>query len=280
MKAIIKKNNQVVLTNLKKPLLKDNHSIVKISHVGICRTDLYVAKNLIKTKNNLILGHEASGTVIESKNQHLLNQPVAINPFYDQGFMGLNFNGALAEYVLVPDQQLIVCKKIDSKYAAYLEPLAASMAVLKYKKQLKGRGAIYGNNRIAQLTKIILNSYDINVDIIDENSKTIKTYDFIIETKFNTDSINNILNLLKPNGILIIKSRNIDGALFNSSILVKKEISIFCVNYYDFLKTKKWLLKNHQKITHLLGDSYPLEKWQEAFKMSEKNETKKIFIEF
>jgi L-iditol 2-dehydrogenase len=164
---------------------------------------------------------------------------------------------------------------------AYLEPVAASMAVLKaIDLEEDKKVAIIGNNRIAYLTKIILDSYSIECDLLSENDLNHENeYDVIIETMITSELFSKIVKALKPGKTMVIKSRRKDPVNFLASDLVAKEINIRSVNYYDFNKSMRWLEKNHEMITPLLGEVFPLTSWQDAFDKANSGEQKKIFIE-
>ncbi len=278
MKTLIKSNKVVQLVELDEPLCETGCVKIKVSSVGLCRTDLLVAKGIIQTQENLVLGHEFSGEVVESKSKKFKKcDKVAINPYYENGFMGLDFNGCLQEYIIVPEKQIIKNKKLSNKIAAYLEPVAASMSVLKVLKEKNVKIAIWGNNRIAELTFIILKTKGFNVDRIHDLEME-NYYDYIIETIFDEVSLQKIIKMLKIDGTLIVKSRKKQLTGISASDLVKKEITLKAVNYYSFEKSMKWLENNYQKIEHLLGESYELDDWEKAFDVAEQGESKKIFI--
>lgn len=280
MKSLIKTEQGVKLVQINESICDIGFVKIKVNSVGLCRTDLLVAKNIIKTNDNLTLGHEFSGVIVESKSKKFKKgENVSINPCYENGFMGLDFNGCLQEYVVIPESQVIKNKKLSPKIAAYLEPVAASMAVLKaiYGKDIKV--AVWGDNRIAELTYIILKTKGFKVDRVNDITQE-NYYDFIVETMFNEDSLQKIIKMLKVEGTLIIKSRKKQLTGLIASDLVKKEITLKAVNYYSFDKSMKWLENNYQEIEHLLGDSYFINDWENAFKIAEIEESKKIFIHF
>ena len=278
MKALIKDLNGTSLTNL---TLIDGHDVLlKVNTVGLCRTDLLVSQNKIKTKKEqLILGHEFCATIVRDKTGNMKKgQWVGINPLWDGHFMGLDFDGALCEYISVPFDKIIPTTSQDPRLIAYLEPTAASMAVLKVIDK-KSKIAVVGTNRIAYLTLIILKSEGYEVDHIKENGHFKPNYyDFIIETVFETTIVANIINSLKEGGTLIIKSRNKFPINIVASDLVAKEITLKAVNYYDFNASMRWLEKNSELIQNLLGEIYPLDEWSKAFGAAYSNEQRKIFI--
>ena len=63
---------------------------------------------------------------------------------------GKDCDGAFAEYIAVPSGALVCLPpSLLSPYGAFLEPVAAALAPLKY---VNGLTCIYGGNRIAELT--------------------------------------------------------------------------------------------------------------------------------
>lgn len=280
MKSLIKTNKGVKLVQVVEPTCDIDFVKIKVESIGLCRTDLFVAKDLIKTQDNLVLGHEFSGVVVESKSTKFKKgDKVAVNPLFEDKFMGLDFDGCIQEYVVVPSSQVIKSKKLPYKIAAYLEPVAASMAVLKAINSKNKKIAVWGNNRIAELTYIILKTNGFNVERINELTQE-NYYDFIVETMFEEESLQKMIKMLKVEGTLIVKSRKKQLTGLISSDLVKKEITLKAVNYYSFEKSMKWLEKNHKEIEHLLGESYSIDNWEKAFDVANHAESKKIFINF
>lgn len=260
-----------------------NEVLIQVKSVGLCRTDLFVSNGIIPLDYDIVLGHEFSGVIVKDpSNTYSIGQHVAVNPLYsNKKFMGVDFNGALTEYISVPLTQVISTNLESFKISSYVEPVAASMAVLKANINKEQKGAVYGKNRIAQLTFIILQSFGYNVEWLDENQQyENNSYDYIVETLFEETHLQIMLSLLKENGLLIVKSRKKQAIGINPGILVSKEICLQSVNYYDFHKTMKWLEENHSKIDCLLGESYHISDWEHAFNKAMNGESKKIFIHF
>jgi threonine dehydrogenase-like Zn-dependent dehydrogenase len=281
MKALVKNQNGVSLTEIALPS-NTQHVLLKVNTIGLCRTDLLVASGKIPVKkDSIILGHEFSATVEHDPTGVLAKgQIVGVNPLWETQFMGLDLDGAICEYVYVPHEKIIPTNLTDFSVIAYLEPVAASMAVLKaIDIEEDKKVAIVGNNRIAYLTKLILDSYSIDCDLLAEDEVTQENeYDVIIETMITSDLFSRIVKALKPGKTLVIKSRKKEPVNFLASDLVAKEINIRSVNYYDFNKAMRWLEKNHDIITPLLGEIFPLASWNDAFEKANSGEQKKIFI--
>lgn len=281
MRSLVKTSNGIHLKKYRMPALKKGFVRINVKEVGLCRTDLFVADGTIKVDQDIILGHEFSGVIVETEsNLFKVNERVSVNPLFDIRFMGLDFDGCLRDFIDVPEEQVIRAFDLDFKVAAYLEPVAASMAVLKVCHDKQAKGAVFGYNRIAELTYIILKEEGYNIEWIDEKNVTAQDneYDYIIETLFNEVYLSRIIKLLKKEGTLVVKSRKKQLTGLVASDLVAKELTLRCVNYYDFNKTMEWLISHQNTISHLLGDSYPLDDWKNAFDEAYKGESKKIFI--
>ena len=97
---------------------------------------------------------------------------------------------------------------------------------------------------------------------------------------FDENTLKLIIKALKKEGTLIVKSRKKQPTGIISSDLVEKELVLRCVNYYSFDDAMTWLEKNYQLIEHLLGNSYHINDWENAFKEATSAESKKIFIHF
>lgn len=280
MKALIKSDNKITLKNITEAELLKGYVKIKVMYIGLCRTDLLVANGTIKTNKDLVLGHEFSGFIVESKSKKFnVGELVSVNPYYqNEGFMGLDFNGCIQEYINVIDKQVIKMDNIDPKVAAYIEPLSASMSVLNILKNKNKLIGVYGNNRIAELTYIILKNSQYNVKWIKDFTDEKAEYDYIIETDINNEIFKEMIAILKYKGTLILKSRKNNSINILPNELIKKEINIKTAKYYNFNKAKLWLEKNFKLIEHLLGEDFSINNWDLAFKTAEKSEIKKIFI--
>ena len=198
--------------------------------------------------------------------------------------MGLDFDGAICEEIWVPRDAIISVNQnsnLSSQMIAYLEPVAASAAPLK--KLLKpSKVLVIGDNRIAKLTVLILNTSGHEAIMCSEkdlHSITSNSYEYVIETVLTEDVITHISRILIDNGTWLLKRRKKTLTSFTSMDFIAKEITISCINYLDFHKSLEWMESNYENLKDLLGNSYSLSNWSDAFKEARLSETKKIFIE-
>lgn len=265
--------------DIAKPVRLHSEVLLKVLYVGLCRTDLYVASELIWRDFQLILGHEFTGEVVEcdDSSRFRIGDKVVVNPLWGKQFMGLHVDGALAEYVSIPETKVYPIFNLDPQLGAYAEPVAAAMATLI--KPICGNGIIYGQNRIAVLTQLILASKGIHVPIVNENDAlSEETYDFIIETVLRPGDGKKLCWALKPRGSLILKSRKSEEVQFPINVIVLKDLELSGVSYGDWDDVVAWISENQSAMHALLGPTFEFKDTGKAFSLAIADETQKIFI--
>lgn len=283
MKSLLKRTGSAPqLVELFVPKFSTQLATVKIATVGLCRTDLRVAAGDIPITRPTVLGHECSGLVVDDPSGRFApGTVVAINPLLpNKHFMGLDCDGALQEFIQIIPGQLVDATGVAFQLAAYLEPVAASMAVLKARITPDEKGVIYHANRISHLTFIILESLGYNIEWIPSapDPAVHDRYDYAIETQFDAQSIKNMLQALKPGGLLVVKSRQHTPTAIVPNLLVAKELTLQAVNYYDFTEAMAWLRSHQDLVEPLLGAQYSMYEWEAAFAAAGAGDAKKIFI--
>ena len=274
MQAIIKQRNGVFLKNIPKPVPGPSDVLVKVAVVGYCRTDGYVAQNKITSKKlPLVLGHEFSGTIEsygKKVKQFKQGDRVAIMPImkdrhghYSGPMLGVEHDGAFAEYVVTPAASVhSIPASMSFKEAAYLEPVTASLAVLKAPIKKSQRGVILGKNRIAVLTQRILALHGFRkvtlvtqaeIQHISSNS-----YDYAIETLITTDILAELLRVVKPGGLIIFKSRQYTPVELSIASAVRKDIRLFGTYYGDFEESISLVAQKKLKVHDIFGATLTL----------------------
>lgn len=285
MKALVKKQGKKVeLKEIPKPFAdKKGEVVVKVLMTGICRTDIYVSRGWISdVKDNLTIGHEFMGVVEESmSDDYKVGDMVACNPIFDNlKMLGVDYDGCFAEYIKIYDTKLHHAEGVDLKFGAYVEPIAASLAPLESRLITKEQvGAVYGKNRIGELTHKILKDAGYNVEWLDENDHNIPSehYDYVVETFSQVEAFDEVIRILKRKGVFIAKSRNPDKVPTNFYDIVRKEIVIEGLYYGSFEKAVEYAKNKTYLFEGLMGKIYPLEEWEEAYEANEKG-SHKIFL--
>lgn len=134
------------------PAIKENEVLVKVKAVGICGSDIPRVFQNGAHKMPLIIGHEFSGQVEKigiKVNNKWQNKRVGIFPLMpcmecsackakkyemcsNYNYLGSRTNGAFAEYVAVPEWNLIeIPDNVSFEQAAMLEPMAVAVHAMR-----------------------------------------------------------------------------------------------------------------------------------------------------
>jgi L-iditol 2-dehydrogenase len=302
MKALVKDGAEVGVRQVPSPKLAHPEQVrIRVAAAGLCRTDLYVAEGLLSSRSQLVLGHEFAGTIAEmgpQVTQFSLDQRVAVFPWLGCGhcrwcerghstacpqrqMLGVHRDGAFAEEIVVPASLVYPLRDETSfQAAAYAEPVAASLAVLKAGLDTGQRGLIYGRNRIAQLTLRLMRLHGFErLEMLDPESPLEESsFDFVVETLTAPEEVSKMLHLLRPGGTLVVKSRHPRPLELDLQTLVPKELKLAAVNYGDFQRSLDLLHHPGFDYSDLLGAGHPLEDWRALFEEARRDESTKSFF--
>lgn len=278
--------------------------LIDVRALGLCRTDLYAIAGKIPTYNRkFIPGHEFAGTVVATGlevTELSRGNRVAINPVVGCGqckdckssnaflcshaeFMGIDFDGACCDQVIV--HQSSVCRFPDSlsfAEAAFAEPVAAALAILKADIRPEQSGLIVGDSRISELARRVLVAHKFkNITVADiEQAAKIKSnqFDFVIETDASSKMLAEMARLVRPRGVLILKSRQYHALEITPIKLIKKEPRLAFVNYGKFEDAIRLLVEQKVMVDDLIGKRFPLPKFKTALAVASGDEVKKTFL--
>lgn len=292
MKALQIDKGKLEVIDVPRPDLKENEVLIKLSSAGICRTDIEVMNGTLG-KESIIPGHEFSGYIEQGNTRFTKGSPVAVNPIQPclnceeckqdlkqlcqhSQMLGIDVNGAFAEYVKVRDDLVYdIPENVSMQAAAFIEPIAAGLAIFNTDISKTERGAILGGSRIAHLMFEVMNHKGYtNVDwpVIEA-----KQYDYLIETQADDTTLELAIRLLKPRGRLIIKSRSFKPTSMILGKLVAKEIQCIAVNYGSYPEALL-LLKEGLPVEKLFGKVFSLDNYKKAIEEAVQQETTKVFL--
>ncbi|HWR61692.1 MAG TPA: alcohol dehydrogenase catalytic domain-containing protein [Clostridia bacterium] len=149
MKAsILKEPKKIDIIDAGLPKLKPDEVLVKVDCVGICGTDVSVYRGVYEARENVVLGHEYNGTVAEVGNEvskvkagdYVVSQASwgcgKCRWCYDgmasyceaPNMLGRTINGALAEYLIVPENVLLkISREVTSLEAQAVVGVATGL---------------------------------------------------------------------------------------------------------------------------------------------------------
>ncbi|MEZ0260859.1 MAG: zinc-binding dehydrogenase [Alphaproteobacteria bacterium] len=302
MRAIVKDKNSLGVQNIPAPLLgADTDVIIEVKLAGLCRTDVFVAEGRIPCKESLVLGHEFSGVVVQAGSDADFSQgdrvtAMPVLPCFacerceagraDQcqktTMLGIDVDGAFGERIAVPATAVYkIPDDMSYRLAAYAEPVAAALSVMKSGIEKSQRGVIYGDNRFSHLILRILRAYDFkNVSIHDPKTAVLadSRYDFAVETLAANQTMSELMTAVKPGGRIVLKSRKHEPVGICFAEAVRKEITFTAVNYGEFGEAIRLMAEGLITVDDLLGEEYGLDDYATVFERSKTLETRKVFF--
>lgn len=143
MKAmVLRAPNEVALEAVAEPKRGPGEVLVRVSHSGICGTDLKIYHGAIPVKYPRIMGHEMAGVVVEGGDERIPNgQRVIVDPCLycgvchacragrtsccpNGGLVGRDSNGGFAEYLVAPRSHVFALPDgISSQMAPLIQVL-------------------------------------------------------------------------------------------------------------------------------------------------------------
>jgi len=117
MKAmVLNSTDEVAPADIRRPAAESGATLVRVSHSGICGTDLKIFHGAIPVRHPLVMGHEMIGDAVEGKS---IGPRIIVDPVYfcgscylcrhDQahlctngGLFGRDRDGGFAEYFAAP----------------------------------------------------------------------------------------------------------------------------------------------------------------------------------
>lgn len=177
MKSIVYNNPlEVILADKPVPQIADGEALIKVSHVGICGTDLNIFQGAHpRAKAPLIMGHELAGTIEKGHPTLPKGAPVTIYPLLSCGhcepclngyphvcntlrLIGIDCDGAMAEYVKAPLAKIVpIPETLSMKNGAFIEPIAVGVHAVRRSGYKPGDTAVvFGAGPIGQCVALCL----------------------------------------------------------------------------------------------------------------------------
>ncbi|HMR07427.1 MAG TPA: alcohol dehydrogenase catalytic domain-containing protein [Polyangiaceae bacterium] len=302
MSAVLLEGGQVACATAPKPGLESDDSVViRVAYAGVCRTDLAVAAGTIPVATPLVLGHEFSGYVeaLGPGVQSLrVGDRVSVDPRIACGTcahcvaggvcsaprrLGREQHGCFSEYIAVPASSVLaVPDALSLRVAAYLEPVAAAIAVDMALLDLDAgsRGLVFGDNRFTALALRLLRDrtdFDVTAWAGDQGAPDASAYDFVVETSDPRTPLGWAVQALRPGGRLVLKSR---GALLSLPFegIVEKELRLQGAAYGEFATAMQALEQSQTFFSTLLGREFALADFAACFDHASGDESKKTLL--
>lgn len=196
MKAIVFAGpGQAELRQVPKPEVKDGWALIKVSHAGICGSDLTIfSGHHPRARAPLVMGHEFSGWLEQDIPGLPAGAPVTVNPLLScghctpclegnrhvcrtLGLLGIDCDGGMAEYAVAPVPMILPLPEgVSPKLGAFIEPLAVTVHAVRMASYLPGDSAlVFGAGTIGLATALTLREFGApSVTVCEPNTVRLK----------------------------------------------------------------------------------------------------------
>ena len=319
MKALVFDNELKYVENYPNPIPQKGEVLIKVTHAGICNTDVEITKGYMGFKG--ICGHEFLGIVeeVNAEDKSLLgkrvtgeinlgcnNCPDCFNNMQRhcqnrQTFGILKKDGAFAEYVTLPIENVVeIPATISDEDAILIEPLAAALEILE-QVHIKpaDKVAILGDGKLGLLISLVLSTTQADVVTIGKhenkldilNKQGIKTkflkdanemkyYDIVVDATGSVDGFEKAISLVKPRGIFVLKSTVAAEKPLNLAPVVIDEITIVGSRCGQFRPALRLLEKKVLDLKPLLSKTFDFANAKEAFEYAQEKGVLKVVMKF
>lgn len=213
-----------------------------------------------------------------------------------------NKDGCFADYVTLPLSNLLeVDDKISDETAVFVEPLAAALEILEqlhikpYEKV-----CVLGDGKLGLITALALNASNIDVTLIgkhqnkldiakEQNVKTMllenltqennKSFNVVVEATGRVSGFETSINLVKPRGILVLKSTIATGKELNLAPIVIDEITVLGSRCGQFDPALRLMGKNIIDFSKLISSKLSFNDAIIGFEKNKEKDTIKILLE-
>jgi len=302
-------------TNLPQPQPGPDEALVRVTLAGICSTDLEIVKGYIPNFQG-VLGHEFVGVVESAPAAAWRGRRVVatINagcgkcdvcrsdgPEHcpDRTVLGIyNRDGVFAQYVAVPQVNLLpVPDEVPDEAAVFTEPLAAA---LRIREQVKvrptSRVAVVGPGRLGMLIGQVLALAGTEVTMLGRREASLalparlglptalvdslpdNSFDFVVEATGNEAGFIHSLRLVRPLGVLVLKSTFAGRSQLDLTKLVVGEITVVGSRCGPFAPALRLLARQEVAVQPLIDGEYPLSEGLAAFARAAQPGTRKILL--
>jgi len=302
---------------------------IRVREAGICGTDkAFYRGSYAPGKLPIILGHEFAGVVDavgEGVDESIIGEEVTaeINVscgecwFCRNGLktqcprrraVGIDLDGGIAEYVIVPAENIHSVRGLTPLQACMVEPLAAvleSVQLAPPKPWFKA--AVIGSGTVGLLSLQVLKLAGLEVvtitrpgspkarlaerlgadEVIDcehvaeyvkRHTREGMGFDYVVEASGNPSGLELALSIVRPRGIIVGKSTHGRSVNMDYTSLVVKEVSLIGTRCGPFKPAIRLLKRGLVRVEELVTSTYDLGSAEEALKSSFRREEVKVHV--
>jgi threonine dehydrogenase-like Zn-dependent dehydrogenase len=319
MKAIVFDGKLKYVKDHPTPVPAEDEALIRVSMAGICNTDLEIVKGYLGFRGVLGHEFVGTVLEARGKDQGLVGKRVVgeINCGcgtceYCLGGLGnhcpsrktlgiLGKDGAFAEYVTLPvDNLWEVPGAMSDEEAVFAEPLAAAFEITdQIQIRPTDRVLVLGDGKLGILAALVLNLTQADVTLVGKHDgklgiaraqkintvglkdlETAKQYDVVVEATGSPTGFDLALQLVKPRGVIVLKTTAAQGKETNLAPVVIDEIQVTGSRCGPFAPALRALSREAIDVKPLITSIYRPEEAVKAFKKATSRESLKVIVGF
>lgn len=313
MRAVVLHEHGLSVEDRPVPETAPGEVMVRVLKAGLCETDLQLVRGYMRFRG--ILGHEFVG-IAESgrfRGERVvgeINCSCGQCPTCQAGLGNhcphrtvvgiLNHDGAFAEYVAVPEQNLhAVPECVSTDQAVFTEPLAAAFRILDQVSIDKSHNVIIlGDGRLGNLCAQVISQTNCQLKVVGKHPRKLRLIsnlgiqtvlnselefarraDIVIDCTGSTSGFETAVKLLRPCGTLILKTTVAGTPPLSLAPVVIDEITVIGSRCGPFARALKALADNRVDVASLIDATYSLDDALTAFERATSTPTLKLLFE-
>ena len=210
-------------------------------------------------------------------------------------------DGCFAEYITLPTNILFeVPENVSDEQAVFVEPLAAACEITE---QLhidpSQKVAVLGDGKLGLTIALTLNAQNLDVTLIGkhenkldiaknqgvkvkllENAEISNNYDVVVEATGSVSGFETSLNLVKPRGVLVLKSTIATGKQMNLAPIVINQITVLGSRGGQFGPALRLLKNQRIDFSSFISNIYSIDDAEKAFNANKDKDTIKVLLKF
>lgn len=210
-------------------------------------------------------------------------------------------DGCFAEYITLPTNILFeVPENVTDEQAVFVEPLAAACEITEQLHiEPTHKVVVLGDGKLGLTTALTLNAQNLDVTLVGkhqnkldiakaqgvqtmllEDLKVSNNFDVVVEATGSVSGFETSLNLVKPRGVLVLKSTIATGKELNLAPIVINEITVLGSRCGQFGPALRLLKNNRIDFKPFISKIYSINDAIEGFEANKAKNSIKIILKF
>jgi threonine dehydrogenase-like Zn-dependent dehydrogenase len=313
MKALVF-DGELCVREVPKPKRASGEALIRVLTAGICNTDIEIVRGYMGFQG--ILGHEFVGIVEEAESEHWIGKRVVgeincvchqchycrlemPNHCLNRSVLGiLNRNGAFAEYVTLPEENLHVApSSVRDDVAVFAEPAAAAFRILEQVSVgSEDRVIVLGDGKLGQLVAQVMALHSKQVVCVGRHPEKLalleilgigtaaaempieRGADLVVEATGSPSGLARALELVRPEGTVILKTTVAQPTPLDLSGSVIHEVRILGSRCGPFKPALEALSLGNIEVRPMITEAYALSDGVTAMRRAEETGVLKILF--